>query len=59
MQLNEFRFHSRGAIPTRYTCEGDNVSSPFTWRERPRETKSFALIVHDQTHRNGCGQAPV
>src|SRR5439155_26949106 len=47
MQLNSSNFSAGGAIPVRFTCEGDNVSPEFTGKEAAGETKSFALIVHD------------
>src|SRR5207247_8522367 len=47
MQLTSSDFNAGGAIPIRFTCEGDNVSPEFSWKEAPGETKSFALIVHD------------
>ena len=47
MQLTSSDFSAGGAIPVRFTCEGDNVSPEFSWKEAPGETKPFALIVHD------------
>jgi hypothetical protein len=47
MQLMSSDFSPGGAIPIRYTCEGENVSPEFSWKEAPVETKSFALILHD------------
>lgn len=34
-------------IPTRFTCDGDNISPALHWSGEPAETKSFALIVDD------------
>ncbi|MEZ5356027.1 MAG: YbhB/YbcL family Raf kinase inhibitor-like protein [Bryobacteraceae bacterium] len=36
-----------GKIPSRYTCEGDNVSPPVSWKDCPAGTQAFALIVED------------
>jgi len=47
MQLTSSDFGAGGAIPIRFTWEGDNVSPEFSWKEAPGETKSFALILHD------------
>ncbi len=47
MQLVSADFSPGGAIPSRFTCEGENVSPEFSWKEAPIETKSFALILHD------------
>jgi hypothetical protein len=40
-------FAEGGEIPTRYTCEGQDVSPPLAWSEPPLGTKSLALIVDD------------
>ena len=40
-------FEAGGAIPRRYTCQGDDVSVPLEWDDPPANTKSFALIVDD------------
>jgi phosphatidylethanolamine-binding protein (PEBP) family uncharacterized protein len=40
-------FVEGGEIPTRYTCEGQDVSPPLAWSEPPIGTKSLALIVDD------------
>jgi Raf kinase inhibitor-like YbhB/YbcL family protein len=40
-------FQEGGKIPTKYTCEGQDVSPAFTWGEPPVETRSFVLIVDD------------
>src|SRR5204863_9893954 len=34
-------------IPSRYTCEGLDVSPPLSWTGAPAETKSFLLLVED------------
>lgn len=34
-------------IPVIHTCDGDNVSPPLQWDEKPKDTVSFALIVED------------
>lgn len=40
-------FGSGGAIPRKYTLDGDNLSPPLEWDGVPPGTKSFALIVED------------
>jgi hypothetical protein len=40
-------FRHEGAIPARYTCEGDDVSPPFAFSGVPPAAKSLALIVDD------------
>mgnify|MGYP006267846505 CR=1 FL=1 len=34
-------------VPTRYTCDGENVSPPLKWTDPPNGTRTFALIVED------------
>jgi Raf kinase inhibitor-like YbhB/YbcL family protein len=40
-------FGEGGEIPTRYTCEGQDVSPPLAWSDLPSGTKSLVLIVDD------------
>jgi len=40
-------FGHDGEIPTRYTCEGEDISPPLVWSGVPQGTKSLALIVDD------------
>ena len=40
-------FAEGGAIPPRYTCDGDNVSPALSWFGQPVGTKSFVLIMDD------------
>jgi Raf kinase inhibitor-like YbhB/YbcL family protein len=47
MQLQSSVFSSNGMIPSKYTCDGDNISPPLTWDHAPNGTTSFALIVED------------
>lgn len=47
MQLTSAEFQAGAEIPSRYTGDGENVSPELSWKDAPRETKSFALIVHD------------
>jgi len=40
-------FSQNGSIPSKYTCEGEDVSPPLTWSNLPNGTQSLALIVED------------
>lgn len=40
-------FSQQGGIPTRYTCEGEDISPPLSWSDVPEGTQSFTLIVDD------------
>jgi len=45
--LESEAFADGGAIPARYTCDGDDVSPPLSWRDAPAGTATFALVVDD------------
>jgi Raf kinase inhibitor-like YbhB/YbcL family protein len=47
MILESPAFADGEPIPRRYTCDGDDVSPPLTWREAPDGVVSFALIMDD------------
>lgn len=47
MQLQSAAFTNGGAIPARYTCEGEDISPPLAWSGAPKEARSLALIVDD------------
>jgi Raf kinase inhibitor-like YbhB/YbcL family protein len=40
-------FTDGGTIPSKYTCEGKDVSPPLTWEGVPGNTRSLVLIVDD------------
>jgi len=45
--LTSSAFSDQGEIPARYTCEGEDLSPPLSWRDAPSGTESFVLIVDD------------
>jgi Raf kinase inhibitor-like YbhB/YbcL family protein len=47
MQLKSAAFENAAAIPSKYTCDGKNVSPPLQWSGTPANAKSLALIVDD------------
>jgi len=47
LTLTSMGFDHGGAIPARYTCEGEDTSPPLRWGGAPAGTKSFVLIVDD------------
>ena len=47
MNLKSNAFKPSGAIPSKYTCDGADVSPDLTWDGAPEGTKSFALICED------------
>jgi Raf kinase inhibitor-like YbhB/YbcL family protein len=40
-------FGNNEEIPDLYTCKGKNISPPLMWKNIPKDTKSFALIMED------------
>ncbi|MHB2149462.1 YbhB/YbcL family Raf kinase inhibitor-like protein [Calditrichota bacterium LG25] len=47
MKLISSAFEEGGMIPSKYTCDGQDVSPPLRWSDVPQETRSFALICDD------------
>ena len=47
MELHSDAFNQNEEIPTRFTCEGDNVSPPLRWNGVPDGAESLVLIVDD------------
>ena len=47
LQITSPAFADGGEIPSKYTCEGDDVSPPLAFAGAPAGTKSLVLIVDD------------
>ena len=47
MKLSSTSFDHNSPMPSRYTCEGADVSPPLHWSEVPSAAKSLVLIVDD------------
>lgn len=47
MKITSSAFEHEGPIPTRYTCDGDNISPPLVFSDIPETTRSLALIMDD------------
>ncbi len=47
MELRSSAFEQGGMIPTKYTCDGPDISPPLSWSDPPAGTVSFALISDD------------
>jgi len=47
LTLTSSAFSAMGPIPTRYTCDGHDISPPLAWSGVPEKAKSLALIVDD------------
>ncbi|MDI6791517.1 MAG: YbhB/YbcL family Raf kinase inhibitor-like protein [bacterium] len=46
-ELRSTAFTPGEPIPTKYTCDGEDISPPLQWSDPPRDTQSFALISDD------------
>jgi Raf kinase inhibitor-like YbhB/YbcL family protein len=46
-ELKSQAFQSGDRIPTKYTCEGADVSPPLRWNDPPSGTRSIVLIADD------------
>ncbi len=47
LKLESAAFDNDNSIPIKYTCDGKNISPPLSWRDEPKNTKSFVLIMDD------------
>ena len=45
--LKSSAFDNGGTIPSRYTCEGEDISPPLTWTGVPDAAHSLVLIIDD------------
>ncbi len=46
-ELKSSAFAHESAVPSKYTCDGADVSPPLAWSGAPAGTKSYALVVDD------------
>ena len=47
MKLTSSAFEHEGKIPSKYTCDGDNISPPLAISDVPSGTKSLTLLMDD------------
>jgi Raf kinase inhibitor-like YbhB/YbcL family protein len=52
MKLTSSAFTEGTSIPSRYTCDGENVSPPLAWSDVPDGTAAFVLTVQDPDARD-------
>jgi Raf kinase inhibitor-like YbhB/YbcL family protein len=45
--LTSSAFEHEGTIPTKYSCDGQDISPPLSWSDPPEGTESFVLIADD------------
>ena len=46
-ELTSTAFVEGEPIPSKYTCDGEDISPPLQWRDPPEGARSFALIADD------------
>ena len=47
MNITSPAFDNGGPIPTKYTCQGEDISPPLVWSGAPDDTVSYVLICDD------------
>jgi len=47
IQITSTAFNEGESIPSKYTCDGEDISPPLKWSNFPQGTKSLALISDD------------
>ena len=47
LSITSTAFPHNGEIPTRYTCEGDDIAPPLAFGGVPKTARSLALIMDD------------
>jgi len=47
IELKSSAFDNEGKIPKKYTCDGDDISPPLSWKSIPEGTKSLAIVCDD------------
>ena len=47
LTLKSSAFDNGGEIPSRYTCEGEDVSPSLVWTDVPETARSLVLIIDD------------
>jgi phosphatidylethanolamine-binding protein (PEBP) family uncharacterized protein len=47
LEIASAAFETGGTIPSRHTCDGENVSPPLSFCGAPEGTRSLARVVDD------------
>jgi Raf kinase inhibitor-like YbhB/YbcL family protein len=54
LALSSSAFLNGSSIPTRYTCDGQDISPPLAWTRAPAGARSLALLVEDHDAPGGA-----
>lgn len=54
MDISSSAFENNQVIPVKYTCDGENINPPLTFRNVPTEAKSLVLVVDDPDAPSGA-----
>lgn len=47
LTLRSIAFSNGGEIPSKYTCERENIAPPLEWQGVPEQARSLVLIIDD------------
>jgi len=47
LEVSSTAFENGGNIPSKYTCDGKDISPSISWNKGPAGTKSYAIIADD------------
>lgn len=53
ISLTSSAFQDSKPIPTKYTCDENNISPPLRWSDPPEGTKSFVIVCNDPDAASG------
>ncbi len=53
MEIRSEAFDDKSIIPSKYTCEGEDISPPLFWSQGPEETRSYLVLCEDPDAPNG------
>ena len=57
MTLSSAAFSPSGVLPTKFTCDGDNVSPALSWDVPPASARSLVLLVNDPDASSAPGKS--
>lgn len=47
MKIESSAFQNNQAVPSKYTCDGENINPPLSFSDVPKDAKSLILIMDD------------